>query len=92
MRLLRERKSNDVGCRARSAAGQSARPASPQGQSKDSMAFGKPLRVLIVDGEPSTCKALATSSFELAAGFQPHLRRRVARLARLREEAAVVPA
>ena len=41
-----------------SAAAQSARPASPQGQSKESMAFGKTLRVLIVDDEPSICKAL----------------------------------
>jgi DNA-binding NtrC family response regulator len=37
---------------------QSARPGSPPGQAKDSMAFGKKLRVLIVDDEPSICKAL----------------------------------
>jgi DNA-binding NtrC family response regulator len=34
------------------------RPTAPQGQAKDSMAFGKNLRVLIVDDEPSICKAL----------------------------------
>src|ERR1051325_4446926 len=99
-----------------SAAAQSARPASPQRQSKESMAFGKTLRVLIVDDEPSICKALTMAMtragyeavaaqsgesalsiirtehvdvmlvdfripdmrgdvvFELAAGYQPHLR------------------
>jgi DNA-binding NtrC family response regulator len=102
-----------------SATAQSARPASSQGQSKEpkeSMAFGKTLRVLIVDDEPSICKALTMAMtragyeavaaqsgesalaiirtehvdvmlvdfripdmrgdvvFELAAGYQPHLR------------------
>ena len=94
----------------------SAPPAGPPGQAKDSMAFGKKLRVLIVDDEPSICKALSMALsrsgyeaiaaqsgesalaiirsehvdvmlvdfripdmrgdiiFELAAGFQPHLR------------------
>jgi DNA-binding NtrC family response regulator len=98
------------------AAAQSARPATPHGQAKESMAYGGPLRVLIVDDEPSICKALSMALsragydavaaqsgeaalaiirdehvdvmlvdfripdmrgdviFELAAGFQPHLR------------------
>jgi len=95
---------------------QGARSAGPQGQTKESMAFGKQLRVLIVDDEPSICQALTMALtragyeavaaqsgesalavirgepidvmivdfripdmrgdviFELAAGFQPHLR------------------
>jgi Response regulator containing CheY-like receiver, AAA-type ATPase, and DNA-binding domains len=99
-----------------SAGAQSARPAGSPGQTKESMAFGKQLRVLIVDDEPSICKALTMALtragyeavaalsgeaalaiirsehvdimlvdfripdmrgdviFELAAGFQPHLR------------------
>ena len=99
-----------------SASVQGARPAGSQGQTKESMVFGKPLRVLIVDDEPSICKALTMALtragyeavaaqsgesalavirgehvdvmlvdfripdmrgdviFELAAGFQPHLR------------------
>lgn len=40
------------------AAVQSARPSGSQGQTKESMAFGKQLRVLIVDDEPSICQAL----------------------------------
>ena len=99
-----------------SAGAQSARPAGPQGQTKESMGYAKQLRVLIVDDEPSICKALSMALtrtgyeaiaaqsgeaalaiireehidvmlvdfripdmrgdviFELAAGFQPHLR------------------
>jgi DNA-binding NtrC family response regulator len=99
-----------------SAGVQGARPSGSQGQTKESMAFGKQLRVLIVDDEPSICKALTMALtrsgyeavaaqsgesalsiirsehvdvmlvdfripdmrgdviFELAAGFQPHLR------------------
>ena len=99
-----------------SASVQGARPAGSQGTTKESMAFGKQLRVLIVDDEPSICKALTMALtragyeavaaqsgesalaiirsehvdvmlvdfripdmrgdviFELAAGFQPHLR------------------
>ncbi|MGE5101383.1 MAG: response regulator [Deltaproteobacteria bacterium] len=37
---------------------QGARPAGLQGQMKESMTFGKQLRVLIVDDEPSICQAL----------------------------------
>jgi DNA-binding NtrC family response regulator len=100
----------------RSAGVQSARPGGSQGQAKESMTFGEQLRVLIVDDEPSICKALSMALsragyqaiaaqsgesalailraehvdvmlvdfripdmrgdviFELAAGFQPHLR------------------
>ena len=43
----------------RSAGVQSARPGGPQGQAKESMPFGEQLRVLIVDDEPSICKALS---------------------------------
>jgi len=41
-----------------SAAVQTARTAGPLGQTKESMAYAKRLRVLIVDDEPSICKAL----------------------------------
>jgi DNA-binding NtrC family response regulator len=43
----------------RSAGAQGARPTGPQGQTKESMAYATQLRVLIIDDEPSICKALS---------------------------------
>jgi len=54
---------------AGSAGMQSARPASPQGQAKESMAYGTKLRVLIVDDEPSICKVLTMALSR--AGYEP---------------------
>jgi DNA-binding NtrC family response regulator len=39
--------------------GQGTRAAGPQAQAKEPMAYGKKLRVLVVDDEPSICKALS---------------------------------
>jgi DNA-binding NtrC family response regulator len=43
----------------RSAGAPGARPTGPQGQTKESMAYATQLRVLIIDDEPSICKALS---------------------------------
>ncbi|SRR5512143_517499 len=48
--------------------GLQGRPPGPQGQAKESMPFGKQLRVLIVDDEPSMCKALTMALS--TAGYQ----------------------